>query len=235
MDASPDVLAGAVRAQRVAIDNDLELLRVRLQKADPRRRVDAAQWARKAAPAAAAVGALWLWARRRRGIRSLEQLLVRVLSDLYAAEQQILPVLDRMSARASNAELQRAFEQHRYETEGHLERLDRVFRSIGARPRSASSDGLAAIVAADDRVVTAASDDDVRDAALIAAAQRVEHVEIATYGTARAYAETLGFTHAAQLLQHTLEEERAADEKLTRLAQRFVNPESIRSARSGRV
>jgi ferritin-like metal-binding protein YciE len=230
MDASPDVLAEQIRAKRVAIDNDLELLRVRLQKADPRR-IDGARWAKQALPVAAGTAMLWLWRTRRRRVGSLEQVLVHGLQDLYRAEHQILPALDRMRKQASNDELEQAFAHHRYETEGHIERLARVFRSVGAKPARGASAAVAAIVAEGERLLTRRVDRDVRDAWLIATAQRVEHLEIANYGTVRTYAETLGYTYAAQLLQQTLEEERAADEKLTHLAERFVNPQSIRGLR----
>jgi ferritin-like metal-binding protein YciE len=230
MDASPDVLVQSVRAKRVAVDNDLELLRVRLAKADPRRRIDPRQIARTALPLAAGTAALWLWRSRRRRIASLEQLLVHSLTELYEAEHQLLPALDRMCAQAWNPELEQAFAQHHAETEAHISRLERVFRSIGARPRRASSSAVTAIVADGERVLARNGNRDVRDVWLIAVAQRLEHFEIANYGTARTHAETMGFVPAAKLLQQTLEEERAADEKLTRLAERFVNPQSLRTS-----
>jgi ferritin-like metal-binding protein YciE len=212
----------------VAIDNDLELLRVRLQNADPRR-IDIARWAKRVLPVAVGAAALGLWTRRRRRVDSLEQLLVHGLNDLYRAEHQLLPALDRMRAHASNEELEKAFGHHLYETGGHIERLERVFRSVGAKPTRGSSAAVAAIVGDGERLLARKVNRDVRDAWLIATAQRLEHLEIANYGTVRTYAQTLGYTFAAQLLQQTLEEERVADEKLTRLAERFVNPQSIRS------
>lgn len=230
MDARPEVLAETVRAKRLAIDNDLELLRVRLQQADPRR-IDVARWAKRAAPVVAGAGMLLWWAKRRRSVSSLEQLLVHQLSDLYATEQQLIPVLERMGEQSSNPELVQTFEHHRLETEFHVERLDRVFRSINARPVRGGTGAVNAIVGHAERLLKRRVDADVRDAWLIASAQRVEHIEIANYGTARTFAETLGHAYAAQLLQETLDEERAADEKLTRLAERFVNPQSIRSIR----
>lgn len=230
MDTSPDVLAEEVRAKRTAIDNDLELLRVRVSQADPRR-IGRERLARAAVPVAAplaAGAALWLWARRRRAVGSLEHLLVHTMRDLYRTEHELLPALERMQAAATHPELASAFERHRQETRGHIDRLERAFRSIGARPVRGASAAAAAIAAEGERLLRRRVDPDVRDAWLIATAQRAEHLEIAGYGTARTFAQTLGYTYAAGLLQETLEEERAADEKLTRLAERFVNPQSIR-------
>lgn len=230
MDASPDVLAEQVRAKRMAIDNDLELLRTRLQKVDPRR-VDGGRWARLALPVLAGLAAIIYFARRRRPIKSLHQLLATGLGELYAAEQQLVPALQRMRDKASNAELRQAFEMHLHETEGQVERLQRIFRSIETDARRArTSAGIAGLVAEGERMTHGVTDPDVLDAALIAAAQRIEHVEIATYGTVRTYAETLGYSYAAQLLQQSLDEERATDAVLTQLAERFVNPRSLRSA-----
>lgn len=237
MDASPDVLAETVRAKRNAIDNDLELLRVRVEQADPRRQIDpkriaerAREVAPKALPAVAGLAGLWLWRRNHRQVDSLSKLLVHGLADLYDAEQQLGPVLNRMVRMAANEELVRAFELHRFETQTHVERLERVFRSLGVRPYRRSSTALPAIVADGERLLSRKVDRHVRDAWLIATAQRVEHLEIANYGTVRTYAEQLGCLQAAQLLQQTLEEERATDDKLTRLAERFVNPQSIRKS-----
>lgn len=234
MDARPDLLAETVRAKRVAIDNDLELLRVRLQKADPRR-IDVAAAVRAAQPALAllaASGAVFWWARRRRSYQTLEQLLVKELRDLYATEQLLPSALARMQAKATNPELKHAFEQHRIETEAQVERLERVFGSVGARPGRGATDAVTGVIEEAERLLKRQVDPDVRDAWLIASAQRIEHIEIANYGTARTFAATLGYTHAAQLLQQTLDEERRTDEKLTDLAERFVNPQSARSAKS---
>ena len=224
---APEALAEEVRAKRVAIDNDLELLRVRLQKADPRQ-IDTARWARTAGPILAGLGALYLWTRRRRSVGSLNQLLLKELSDLYASEKLLIPALGRMSVKATNPELKQAFDMHRVETVGHVERLERVFRSLGARPKRGRPDAVAGVIAQSERLMKRKVDPDVRDAGLIASAQRVEHIEIANYGTARTFAETLAFTQAAHLLQQTLDEEKRTDEQLTRLAERFVNPQSIR-------
>jgi ferritin-like metal-binding protein YciE len=224
---APEALAEEVRAKRVAIDNDLELLRVRLQQADPRR-IDTARWAKAAAPVVAVLAAGFFFARRKRSVNSLHQLLVKELSDLHASERLLVPALARMHAKASNPELKQAFERHRVETIGHVERLERVFRSIGARPRRGAADAVAGVISEAERLMKRKLDPDVRDAHLIASAQRVEHIEIANYGTARTFAETLAFAEAAQLLQQTLNEEKRTDEDLTSLAERFVNAQSVR-------
>lgn len=228
MDARPEVLADEVRAKRVAIDNDLELLRLRLKKADPRR-VGASALAKTVAPVLA-VGLAWWWARRRRAVESLDQLLEHELRDLYATERALVPALERMAERATNPDLRRALEQHKFETRGQVDRLERVFRSINATPKAGRADAVSGVLDESEGLLKRRVDPDVRDAWLIASAQRIEHIEIAHYGTARTFAATLGYTQAAQMLQETLEEERSADEKLTRLAEQFVNPQSLRSA-----
>ena len=230
MDSSTDVLAERVRAKRTAIDNDLELLRLRAQAVDPRE--TAARWGAAALPVVLPVSAglagLLLWRRRRRSVRSLRDLLVRSLIDLYRAEHRLLPALERMGAAAANPDLVGIFRRHREESRAHIGRLERALRSVGAKPRSGKSASIDAIEEEGKRVLKRKADPDVRDAWLIAMAQRIEHLEIANYGTARAFAQTLGYTDAAHLLEQTLEEERAMDEQLTRLARRFVNPQSIR-------
>jgi ferritin-like metal-binding protein YciE len=232
MDANPDVLADTIRAKREAIDLDLQQLRGKLASVDPRRRFDARQVAKTALPVIAGTAALWLWRTRRRRVRSLDQLLNHGLVDLYRTEIQLLPVLDRMAKQAWNEDLAQAFTQHRVETEGQVERLHRVFRAVGIRPARGSSAAVEALVAEGQRLMARHMDRDVRDAWLIATAQRVEHLEIANYGTVRTYAELLGFTYAAQLLQQTLDEERTADARLTQLAERFVNPQSLHESQT---
>ena len=223
MDASPDVLAESVRARRVAIDHDLEQLRARLERADPRRRINGQRAAAVALPVVAGTAALWLWRSRRRRMSSLDELLVSTLSDLYRSEREMLPALDRMRAAASNEDLAHEFARHRTETERHLERLERVFRALSARPTRGSSASAAAIIAEGERLMSRGMAREVRDAALIATAQRIEHLEIAAYASVCGQAKLLGFLYAAELLQLTLEEEEAMDRRLTRLAEGLVN------------
>jgi len=227
MDASPDVLADTIRVKRQAIGHGLDQLGGKLARADPRRRINARLIATTALPVVAGTAVLWLWRSRHRRVRSLDQLLSHGLVDLYWTERQLVPVLDRMHGQAWNEELAQAFAQHRVETAGHIDRLHRVFKSVGARPVRGSSAAVEAIVAEGERFMARHMDREVRDAWLIATAQRVKHHEIANYGTVRTYAQLLGLTYAAQLLQQTLDEEQAADQQLTHLAERFVNPQSL--------
>src|SRR5262245_1291842 len=176
MDSSPDFLADTVRANRHAIDSDLQRLKGKLSKADPRRHFNSRQLATRALPVVAGTAALWLWRTRRRHVGSLDQLLVHGLSDLYETERQHVPALDRMSKLAWNDELEHLFAQHRVETEGHIDRLARVFRTIGARRKRGSSEAVEAIVHEGERLLHRHMDHDVRDAWLIATAQRVEHL-----------------------------------------------------------
>ena len=150
----------------------------------------------------------------------------------HVLAETVRAALERMQRRASNPELKQAFDQHRIETEGQLERLVRVVRSVAVRPRRGATDAVTGVIDEAERLLKRQVDPDVRDAWLIACAQRIEHIEIANYGTARTFAATLGYTYAADLLQQTLEEERATDQKLTHLAERFVNPQSIRSSKT---
>jgi ferritin-like metal-binding protein YciE len=232
MDSSPDVLADEVRMRRNAVDNDLALLRVRLQKSRPTSQ-DAIRVAQRVLPVLAGTAGVWWWSRRRRSVDSLDALLVHALDELFQSERELVPALHRMAAEASDPELKKAFETHALETKVHVDRLERVFRAIGARPRRrAIANGTAGIIPDADQLLKRKVDPAVRDAWLIATAQRIEHVEISAYGTARTYAEMLALDHAARLLQETLEEERATDEKLTRIAKGFVNPQSIKSPRT---
>jgi ferritin-like metal-binding protein YciE len=232
MDAKPEAVAEEVRANRASLDARLDQLEERMHEADPRRLQYRVQESLQhqgpalvgmlAVPAVAA--GVWAYMRTRRG--SLSDLLVRELAELQTAEETILAALTRMARGASSHELRLAFERHRRETEGHVERLARVWRLLHRRPARRRNQGIEGLVEEGRRALSSRMTAEARDAALIAAAQKVEHYEIASYGTARAHARTLRCDEAATLLEQTLEEERAADEKLTSLATKFVNPDA---------
>jgi len=228
MASSPDVLADNVRATRTAIDNDLEVLRVRLRDADPRKRIDMARWARTAMPVAAGISAMWMWGRLGSPVRSLDQLLLHDLSNLYATERVLVPALRALASRAADRELANGLEHHALETEGQIERLARVFRGLHVKPRKGSAAAIHAVLHDAQGLLKRRGNAGVRDAMIVETAQRIEHIEIANYGTARTFADTLGWTEVSQLLQQTLDEEKASDRRLTVLAERFVNPKSIR-------
>jgi ferritin-like metal-binding protein YciE len=161
---------------------------------------------------------------------SLDALLLDHLRDLYDAEQQITQALPKMAAAASNPALKSAFQQHLRETESQVSRLERVFQSIGQSAESESCEAMQGLLAEGEEVVNASGDADVKDAALIAAAQRVEHYEIAGYGCARTFAQRLGHSEAVRLLQQSLDEEAATDKRLTELAEQSVNPKAQQSS-----
>ena len=157
---------------------------------------------------------------------SLEDLFHHELKDLYDAEQRITEALPQMAEKAHNPELKGAFEEHLRQTEKHVERLESVFQHRGHQPERVKCDGIVGLIKEGGNVLSAEGDPDAIDAGLIAAAQKVEHYEIAGYGTARAWAQRLGYDQAARLLQETLEEESMANEKLTRIAESHVNMEA---------
>ena len=168
-------------------------------------------------------------------LESLSDLYVDQLKDLHSAEKQILKALPRMVDAAQQSELKDAFKDHLAETEGHVRRLDRILQSRAARSASKTCKAREGLIDEGDEYVTAKKDVDprVRDAALIAAAQRVEHYEIASYGTARAFAQILGDEEGARLLQETLDEEGAADKRLTEVAS-TINLEAAENAGTDR-
>ena len=156
-------------------------------------------------------------------LKSLDDVLETELNDLLSAEKQLVEALPDIVEAASSKELQDAISEHLEETRGHVKRLEEVFQAIGIEPESEHCDGMEGLISEGSEVAEADGDGDARDAALIGAAQRVEHYEIAAYGTARSLAQQLGHTDAAKLLNETLDEESAADEKLTKIAEKSVN------------
>jgi len=156
-------------------------------------------------------------------LRTLEDLFVQELKDLYSAEKQILKALPKMAKAASSEKLREGFEEHREQTEGHVERLEKIFESLGKPSRGVKCAAMEGILEEGKELLEEDADESVMDAALIAAAQRVEHYEIAAYGTVRTLARMLGHSEAEELLQQTLDEEKQTDEKLTELAESEVN------------
>lgn len=154
-------------------------------------------------------------------VDNFNDLYIHELKDLYSAEKQITEALPKMAEAASNEELKKAFEMHLKETEGQLERLGQIFTALKVNPGSKKCKAMEGIVEEGEEVIKSMPRGQVRDAALIAAAQRVEHYEMAGYGTVRTYAELLGHDEHQALLQQTLDEEGATDEKLTGLASRI--------------
>jgi ferritin-like metal-binding protein YciE len=152
-------------------------------------------------------------------INTLKEALMLELEDLYNAEQQLVQGLPRMASAASHRDLKMAFEQHLTETKNQVARLERVFSLIGQQPQGETCEAMQGLITEAEEVISASGDKEVKDAVLIGAAQRVEHYEMAGYGTARAFAKQLGLDDIADLLEETLEEESAADKKLTTLAE----------------
>lgn len=159
---------------------------------------------------------------------SLQQLYVEELRDLMSAEHMILKALPKMAEKASHSSLVEAFRHHEEQTRQHVQRLEQIFSMLGTRPEEKKCKGMEGIIEEGKEVMKEHEDSDVLDAALIAAAQRVEHYEIAGYGCARTYARLLGRQQDAQLLQTTLDEEGDTDHKLTDLAERVVNLDAKR-------
>jgi ferritin-like metal-binding protein YciE len=160
---------------------------------------------------------------------NLENVLILQLRDLSSAEEQLIEALPKMANAANSQELSSAFETHLTETRGHKDRLDRAFRLLGQEPGSETCEAMKGLIAEGQEVIGLEGDAEVKDAALIAAAQRVEHYEIAGYGCARSFARRIGRNEVAALLQETLEEEANADKILTHIADSGVNAEAARS------
>lgn len=159
-------------------------------------------------------------------MKTLEDAYVDLLKDLYSAEKQITKALPKLAKAAQAADLRRAFEEHLTQTEKQVERIERIFSEMDGSPRGKKCVGMEGLIEEGNELLKEDAEPEVLDAGLIAAAQKVEHYEIASYGTARTWAEHLGYTNAARMLQQTLEEESMANEKLTRIAESHVNMEA---------
>jgi ferritin-like metal-binding protein YciE len=156
----------------------------------------------------------------------LHDLFEEQIKDLYSAENQIIKALPKMAKNASNPQLRTAFERHLEETRGQVARLEQIAEELDFNPKGKKCKGAEGLIE-EGKEVMDEFEEDTLDAGLIGAAQKVEHYEIAAYGTARAHAQLLGYTKAARLLQQTLDEEGRTDKKLTDLAERVVNMEAL--------
>jgi ferritin-like metal-binding protein YciE len=157
-------------------------------------------------------------------LNSFDDLFVEQLQDLYDAEQRLTKALPKMAEAAHSPALKNAFQEHFRQTQNHVTRLEQVFKQVGKSASSKTCAAMKGLIEEGEEVISAGGDPDVKDAGLIAAAQRVEHYEIAGYGTVRTFAQRPGHQEAARLLQQTLDEEGATDKKLTALAEQSVNP-----------
>ncbi len=159
-------------------------------------------------------------------LESLRDLLVEQLQDLYDAENRITKALPKMAKAATSPALKAAFEKHLRETEGQVKRLEQVFEALGETAKTKTCKAMQGLIAEGEETIQENAEPEVRDAALIASAQRVEHYEMAGYGTVRSYAKLLKEDSCVRLLTQTLEEEKATDEALTELAESTINVEA---------
>lgn len=162
-------------------------------------------------------------------METLRELFVDKLKDLYSAENQIIKALPKMIKEASSPQLKAGFEEHLQQTRGQVQRLDKIFKQLEESPRGKKCKGMEGLLQEGKELMAEDAEPEVLDAGLIAAAQHVEHYEIAGYGCVRTYAELLGDKNAAKLLQQTLDEEKETDQKLSMLARR-INVEAREAA-----
>ena len=159
-------------------------------------------------------------------ITNLDQLFEHTLEDIYYAEKQLLKALPKMAKASDSADLQRAFTGHLKETEGHVTRLEEIFEILGKKAKAKACPAIKGILEEGEELMSDVTDADTRDAAMIGAAQAVEHYEITRYGTMASWAKLLGKKDIAVLLEKTLNEEYAADQKLTKLAESRLNKQA---------
>jgi ferritin-like metal-binding protein YciE len=163
-------------------------------------------------------------------VKSVNDLLLDELRDIYHAEKQLVKALPKMAKKAKSDELRQAFEHHLEETKGQVERLDQVFQQLDARSSGKRCEAMEGLIEEAKEMIEEITTPEVLDAAMIAAAQKVEHYEIASYGSVHALAEALGHKEVARLLDETLGEEKAADQKLNQIALSRVNQSALRTA-----
>jgi ferritin-like metal-binding protein YciE len=159
-------------------------------------------------------------------VKTLNDLFLDGLKDIYYAEKQILRALPKMAKAAESDELRRAFETHKEETQGQIERLDQVFEMLEKRASGKTCEAIVGIIDEGKEIMEEYGESDALDAGIVSSAQAIEHYEICRYGTLRTWAQSLGMNDAAKLLEQTLEEEKKTDALLTELAQKAVNPKA---------
>jgi ferritin-like metal-binding protein YciE len=158
---------------------------------------------------------------------TLQKLYTDELRDLYNAENQLLKALPKMAKAASSEDLKEAFEKHLEQTKGHVKRLEQVFEALGEKPKGKTCRAMKGLIEEGSEILKENGKESILDAGIIVAAQKVEHYEIASYGSVRSFARLLGQNKAAELLQTTLDEESETNEVLNRLAEGIVNPEAV--------
>ena len=166
-------------------------------------------------------------------LETLNKLYINELRDLYNAENQLLKALPKMAKAASSAKLRKAFQTHLEQTEGHVERLEQVFKELGEKAKGKTCHGMKGLIEEGSEILEEDGDESVLDAGIIVAAQKVEHYEMASYGSVRTFAELLGQKKAAKLLQATLDEESETNELLNKLAETIVNPKALTGTGDG--
>ena len=162
-------------------------------------------------------------------MESLQELLIEEMRDIYSAENQLLKAMPKMAKKASNPQLKKALETHRKETEGQVQRLQKVFEKLGKKPTGKKCAAMEGLIEEGKEMMGEDMEEDTMDAALISIAQKIEHYEIASYGTVRTWAQQLGDEQTARVLQQTLDEEGKTDKLLTELAESSINVEAAQA------
>jgi ferritin-like metal-binding protein YciE len=166
-------------------------------------------------------------------IKTMQDFFIHELSDIYSAEKQLAKALPRLARASENKELSRAFDKHLEETRGQIERIDQIVEQLDIRLKRIKCQGMEGLVDEAREIIETVPQGALRDAALIAGAQKAEHYEIASYGTLCALAKQLGHQDAAKLLDQTLQEEKATDQKLTELAEQGANQQAAQASQGG--
>ena len=163
-------------------------------------------------------------------IDTMDDLFLEQIEDLYDAEKRLVKALPKMAEASTSPALRQAVESHLEQTRGHVQRLETIFRQLGKDPKAETCEAMKGLIEEGEDTIGDIDNLALRDAGVIAAANRVEHYEIAAYGSARSFAKTLGYQEAVSLLEQTLHEEKEADQKLTSIAESAVNQEALRSS-----